>query len=121
MKTDLPASRQRAGQRLLSTVIVVTLGLVLTIAVHSLIGLDTLLVRSSVLAYSHLIGSYRRYMVFLTIFIVLLRASCQLGSRQLALFRVATTFAGFLLTLLVAYTLRSRERRLEPAAQTALL
>lgn len=110
MKVDLPATRQRAGQRLLGTVVGGGCALLLAAAIHSLIVLDTLLVLSSVLAFSHLTGSYRRYMIFLTIFIVLLRDSAMPGSWQLALFRIATTFAGIVLALIVAYTLRSRDQ-----------
>jgi hypothetical protein len=108
VKPDYESTRRRAHERLFGSLVGGVIALMLAGLIRSVLVLDILLVVSSVLAFSHLPHDYRRYAIFFTIFIVLLKVNFAPNDWEIALGRIGDTLIGGGLALMAAYLLRER-------------
>jgi len=106
VKPEYTATRQRAFERMLGSVLGGAVGLLLAVFLRNIVVLDLLLVVFAVLAYSHSPRSYSLFTLFLTPFVVLMLNIVEPGDWQIALVRIGNTLAGGVLALIIATLLR---------------
>ncbi len=113
VKKDWEATRRRAGERILGSLVGGVLGIVLALTVRNLVTIDLLLLVLCMIAFSHTPTNYGLYVTFLTPFVVLMINIAAPGNWQIALVRIEDTFLGGALALAVAYLMRFNEVRSE--------
>jgi uncharacterized membrane protein YccC len=108
MKPELSATRQRAVERVVGSLVGGALAVLVAATVRNVVAMDLLLVAFAVLAYSHLSYDYGLYTVFLTPFVILLVNMAQPGDWHVALVRIYDTVFGGALAWIIAILLRPR-------------
>ena len=108
MKPELSATRQRALERVVGSLVGGAVAVLIAATVRNVVVMDLLLVAFAILAYSHLSYDYGLYTVFLTPFVILLVNMAAPGDWHVALLRISDTIFGGALAWIIAILLRPR-------------
>jgi len=119
LKPDFGGTRQRAIERTIGTILGGILAAILVGTIVHPIAISVALIPIGFVAWAIKDGSYQRFVIFLTIYVVLLLNVGHPGDWQIALVRMLDTALGGALALIAGYTLWPQWARADLPAQLA--